>query len=103
MRGSYSPDPGEIESAKCGICGDEMDVKRGVFGPTGFAESMSGRGHRHDRFTCPNLDTDWHRQVDKLQIASKETPSVKLGDMFEDEAKEIIKSRVATKKVSRFF
>lgn len=61
------PDPGKYEKAFCGVCGAEMNVQRGVVGPSGFAEASGGLKHLHDRFLCPHLETDWHKKAKKVR------------------------------------
>lgn len=61
------PKPGKTETAKCGVCGIDMSVKRNVLGPTSMAESMGHGKHRHDSFRCSNLDKDWHKRIHRLK------------------------------------
>lgn len=65
--GRSNPDPGTVAAVECGVCGENMEVKRDVFGPTSYAEAASGGGHRHDSFTCPNLRENWHKRVCQLK------------------------------------
>lgn len=103
-QGRYTPDIQEkVKSASCDICGTNMNVTRGVDGPTGSIEAMGRRHHLHDSFNCPYLDEDWHIQVVRIQREASETCSGKLTAMLLAEADEICKSRKATKKVHRWF
>ena len=74
-----------------------MDVKRGVLGPRGFAQAMSGGGSRHDVYTCPHLEEDWHNQVLNLNQEARDTASARLTDILLQEAEEILQTRKATK------
>lgn len=62
------PAPGTVDKVKCGICGEQMDVKRNVLGATSFAESLAGSKHRHDRYTCPHIYEAWHKRIEELRI-----------------------------------
>lgn len=46
--GIYTPDPGTVEMAVCGICGDEMNVTRNVNGPRGLLMAMNRSKSWHD-------------------------------------------------------
>lgn len=61
--GVRSAKPGEIDELACSVCGEMMEVQRGVNGPTGFAEAMAKKKHLHDSFTCPFREEMWHMQV----------------------------------------
>lgn len=65
--GRCFPAPGKMKSAKCGVCGVDMNVERNILGATSWAESMGGNKHRHDSFRCPNLDKDWHKRIHRLK------------------------------------
>ena len=62
------PLPGTVRTAKCGVCGARMHVKRNVLGTTSYAEAVAGRKHRHDSFRCPRVGKDWHKRIYKLKI-----------------------------------
>lgn len=66
--GRSFPKPGTTEKIQCGICGAQMKVRRNVLGPTNFVEALAGRKHRHDSFTCPNIDRRWHQRICQLKI-----------------------------------
>lgn len=103
LRGDYAyPDPGKHKSLKCGICGTEMDVQRNTCGPTSFGGAIQGRKRDHDAFHCPHREADWHVQAKKLIGEIRETPSQRLAQIIHGELCHILKTRIATKKVSRF-
>jgi len=96
----YTPKPGKVPSGEevfCGVCGGKMGERRNVDGPTGYAESMSGSSHLHDAFSCPCSGEDWHKQAAALRRKAHQIPSLKLAEMFREEANEIINLRKATK------
>ena len=99
---SATPDPGEYDKIPCGICGTDMNVSRNVNGATSFAEALSKRSHLHDSFKCPHIDEDWHRQVKFIREEANKISSQKITEIMLNEADEILKTRVATKKISRY-
>lgn len=96
---SYFPDPDTVDHADCGVCGSRMSVTRGCDGPTNFAMAMSKSTRVHDSFTCPHREEDWHIQVRRLKSDARHTASTRLQNLYEEEIKEILETRTATKKV----
>lgn len=92
--GVYFPDPGTVQSAKCGICGTEMEVTRNVNGPTQFVMAVSGAKRLHDAFFCPHYKDDWHKRVSDLwgEIGIG-TKSAKIKKLIREEIGEILKKR----------
>lgn len=66
--GFLFPNQGEVNKAKCGICGTQMSVRRNVNGPTSFSEAMARGAHLHDSFTCPHLMERWHTGIVNLKM-----------------------------------
>ncbi len=66
--GRCYPAPGTVKTANCGVCGMQMKVQRNVVGCTSWAESMARETHKHDRFTCPNINKSWHRRIYELKV-----------------------------------
>ena len=66
--GRCNPVPGTVETAECGVCGAQMNIRRNVLGPTSSVEAMAGRKHRHDSFVCPRIEEDWHKRIYRLKI-----------------------------------
>ena len=91
--GISTPDPGVITSLKCGICGDEMNVKRSVLGPTSWAGAMGGSNRLHDLFFCLNRDQDWHKKICELYREARNTHSVTVKKIIRKEIEEIRKKR----------
>lgn len=66
--GRCNPAPGTAKTAKCGVCGRQMNVKRNVLGATSWAESMGQGKHLYDSFTCPDLNKNWHKRISRLKM-----------------------------------
>ena len=49
-----------VDEMLCNVCGTVCDVRRGVEGATGFASAMAGKKTKHDYFSCPHNDEQWH-------------------------------------------
>ena len=99
----FTPDPGEVDEAYCGVCKEKMTVRRDVNGPTGYVEAMAKMGHPHDAFDCPNREEMWHRQAIRIREEANQTASAKLAEMLRAEANEIVRNTTATVDyVSRF-
>jgi hypothetical protein len=94
--GTYDPD----ENFFCGACGDLMNSRFGVDGPTGSIEAMAKRKHLHDVYECPNREEDWHQQVIALRREKRTTASTLIESLLDEEAQIVLDKRVATKKVS---
>ncbi len=96
----FFPEPGEVESMNCEVCGSVCDVKRNVSGPRSWGGAMAGISTLHDYFYCPHTDEKWHKQVRILKEQSRKTASKQLEKILLDEAKVIILTRQETKEVS---
>lgn len=99
----YTPDPDTVEHADCGVCGNRMEVKRGCKGSTSSIMAMCGSERTYDFFFCPHREEDWHLQLDALKECARKTPSGRLQKLYLREADEVLKSRKATKKVSKLW
>jgi hypothetical protein len=106
----YTPDAGTAdEPVICGVCGDAMECVRNSRGPRGWAQAVAmhmrgetDTGTPHDIFSCPNSETDWHKQVIALRREGMRSPSKVLEGMLRDEARTILERRQCTKKVPLF-
>jgi len=96
----FTPDNFKTFKTKnCLACGCKLKlVKKNNHGATGFAEAMAKRGHKHDVVSCPNAGKDWHSQLIGIKKVIINTPSKVLANMLEKEAKELIRTKKATKK-----
>lgn len=95
--GRYTPDSGECEEATCDICQTKMDVERNQVGARTFAGAMGGHKEVYDRFLCPNIEADWHKQIVALRKFIDDIPSQSLSDIIEEEIKSILKKKKVTK------
>lgn len=68
--GYYTPPPGTVSRASCGVCGSSMNVDRNTVGPTCMASAMGGIKRAHDAFDCPRRDEPWHGQAVELVRAA---------------------------------
>jgi len=91
-------DPGEVDSQKCRVCGEECEVKRDCYGHTSSISAMAdgGKGdkfkRKHDSFYCPNTDEAWHLQCLDLVRKIQDTPSGAIISLLKAELTEIIES-----------
>lgn len=98
----YSPDAGEHdpqEKMYCGVCGDVMDARLGVNGPTGSVEAMAKRKHLHDSYTCPNMEEVWHLQLIALRNEKRRTASTLIEALLEEEVVMVLETRKETKHI----
>lgn len=84
--------PGTVKTAKCGICGSQMNVKRNVLDATSSIEKMCHSKHRHDSFTCPNINKSWHEKIVNLKYEAYDTASNKIKKILEKEMAELLEA-----------
>lgn len=97
----FTPNAGKVEGlVNCGVCGQRMDVKINVVGPTSMVESMAGSKHRHDRFTCPDRDEKWHMQVVALRREQRKSASTMIGALLQQEIDMVLETKEPTKELS---
>lgn len=90
-------DPGQAENMVCPVCNEVMDVERDIPGIPGYITFVAGMASDHDLFLCRLRQEAWHQQALKLLKMAKASPSVKLQQMLEDEARAILKDKKPTK------
>jgi hypothetical protein len=90
-------DPGEAENIVCPVCDEIMDVERNISGIPGYITFLAGMASDHDLFLCRFRGEAWHQQALKLLNMAKATPSVKLQQMLEEEARAILRIKKSTK------
>lgn len=86
-----------VKELSCSICGNKMDVERGLYGPTSYASAMAHIERWYDKFTCPNLEKDWHQQALEILKLIEDTPSKTIADLLNPELRKILRSRAITK------
>jgi hypothetical protein len=89
--------PGEGESMVCPVCNEIMDVERNISGIPGYITFLAGMASDHHLFLCRSRREAWHQQALDLLKMAKASPSVKLQQMLEEEARAIVKGRKLTK------
>lgn len=99
----FTPDPGKVVGpVNCGVCGEQMKERRNVNGPRGFVMAMIGSKSLHDSFDCPFSQDEWHIQVVRLREEGDKSVSARIEAIYRDEAEEVLKTRTATKKTSKY-
>ncbi len=93
----FTPDPGTEEKMFCEVCKTEMDVERNVEGPTSWAESVGGRKHKHDSFSCPFAQEDWHNQARILMERIEKESSRTISSLLQAEVNEVLLNKKTTK------
>ena len=91
----YCPEPGDVETWHCGVCGNVGIVNRNINGPTGWAEAMAGHGHPHDYFFCPHRETEWHKQAKDILFERNKNPSKRVKALYEQDWQDILKEHKA--------
>lgn len=77
---TLQPDPGEVESWDCKVCGDTCDVRRDI---TGRRSSTSPHKSPHDLFTCSNAGEPWHDQALEISKALLKMPAPSVRALME--------------------
>ena len=72
---------------------------RDIMSARSWAGAMGGIKSKCDSFTCPETPNDWHRQVLSLHQRIETEPSAKISAILEQEIKEILETKIATKRV----
>ena len=74
----------------CRVCGAKCEVSRDIEGAVSMATSMAGIKVKHDQFSCPNYDKDWHYKAYKLLKELEETESKRVSEVIEEVRKDKI-------------
>lgn len=98
---SFTPDPGICSGMRCRVCSENMEVQRNVKGPTSSAAVMAKLDSVHDHFFCKHAAEAWHAQALILLQKATSSPSAVLEKLLREEAADILRTRKATKKVSK--
>jgi hypothetical protein len=89
----YTPEPGSVTEAYCGICNSLMDVQRNTY----KQEGIYSRSTRVvDWFSCTYKDKRWHRQAEILWGLIEKSPSRTIKKLLYEEVQEILVNRKPT-------
>ena len=83
-------EPGTAQEMYCRVCHSKCDVRRDVYGPTGFAMAVGKKKKLHDVFTCPHAQEGWHDQALALKRAIEETPSKSVAALMRQDLAELL-------------
>lgn len=98
----YTPDPGEVEKACCGVCNTEMTVERSSSRPSGPV-AWSRTMRTVDFFYCPHRKEQWHLQLKQLIEMQKNTPLRFLSVQVEAEIIQILETKKPTRRDKTFY
>jgi len=103
--GYLTPDCGEYrdDEVKCGVCGETLNAERNVEDYRSVGSAYIKKITTFDRFRCPNLGEDWHKQILALYHEIRKTPSNIIENLLNQEIEEILKTRKTTKKMINLF
>lgn len=87
---TIQPDPGEVGSWDCRVCGDACDVRRDV---VGRRSSIGPHESPHDHFTCPNAGEPWHDQALRIRMAAVDMPAPSVRAMMDADADRLVEKR----------
>lgn len=84
-------DPNKVEERICGVCGSKCKIiSKNVNGPTGWAESMSGRKHLHDVYECPYYRSEAHKDAYELIREMGRTASKRVRELIKMDLDELL-------------
>ena len=86
----FYTDPDAEEEMFCKVCNTRCNVERSLTGPTGWLESMAGRGHWHDRFSCPYSGKPWHDKALEIYLEMEETSSKRVAALMQQDINDIL-------------
>jgi len=86
--------PDKKEEMYCRVCGAKCEVSRGVEGAVSMVTSMAGIKVKHDRFSCPNYDKDWHYKAYKLVEELEETQSKRISELIKQDLDELLEENM---------
>lgn len=67
-----------VDEADCRVCGAECVIKRGIDGPTCWAQAIGGTTTVHDWIYCPHWKKDWHEEALTLTLRLDEEESARV-------------------------
>ena len=87
---TFFTEPDAHSTMRCQVCDAECDVRRGVYGPTGFAAAVGGQSSRHDEFFCGHRGNEWREEALRLVIATGEMPSRRVAEFMRLDLRDIL-------------
>ena len=90
----YILKPDVKEEMNCKVCGSKCEASKGIEGHVSIATSMEGIKVKHDQFTCPHYDEEWHYEADKLLKELKETESKKVSELVRQDLDELLEENM---------
>ena len=94
----FIPNSDTVSEMECKVCGTVCDVERGVVGPRSYAAAMAKAYVKHDSFTCPHSEEDWHEKALALLQDIEECNSPSIKKIMEDDLKEMVKEGLENEK-----
>ena len=92
----YMIKPDRRDEVYCRVCGTKCDFSKGVESPVSMATSMAGIKVKHDQFTCPHYDEEWHYKAYKLLKELEETESKGVSKLIREDLDEILEEKMDT-------
>ena len=92
----YMVKPDVREEMYCRVCGSKCDSSKGVEGHVSMATSMAGIKVKHDQFTCPHYEVEWHYKAYKLLKEIEKTESKSVSELIRQDLDEILKENMNT-------
>jgi hypothetical protein len=88
---SVGPEDQHLDSCDCRVCDTRCNVQRDVVGPMSWAGSIAGCKTKHDMFTCPHSNEQWHDHALSLLKAAEGMPSPTIEKIMRKDLKAIVK------------
>ena len=88
--GFFITEPNAYKSLECNICGAECLVERNLPAKSGFISAMARMDEPRDKFSCPNLEEEWHGQAVKLVMEIEKTPSKRLAQLMQQDLEDVL-------------
>lgn len=92
----FHREPDTVTGMACRVCTERLLVLRNQIGPTSFIGAIASSKTPHDLFYCQYSELDWHKQLLALKGLILKTPSRRIQLILEDEANEILATRIPT-------
>lgn len=90
----YTPGPGKVENARCGVCQEYMLVTRNT--KRSYKYNRGSGYYLVDWFECKYRSENWHKQAEILTQMIQDTPSNNIATLLRLEVDSILSNRKAT-------